>query len=289
MSIPVKTLNNGFSMPVFGLGTWEMGGRMERDPNNDDEVDIKAIRAAVQAGITHIDTAEKYANGYTEELVGEALRTLDRKKLFLVTKIASEHIKYDEVLRSVESSLKRLQTSYIDLYLIHEPNHKIPLSETMKAMENLVDTKKVRFVGVSNFAVETLKEAQSNYKYPIVANQVHYNLECRESVKKGLVDYCQKNNVMVIAYRPIEKGMLLQTHSSVLREVCKKYGKTIAQVAINWLIHQKNVVTMSKMRSMNHLSENLAAINWSMDESDWNRLEKEFPGQVDVSAVCPLS
>ncbi len=288
MKIPLKTLRNGFSMPIFGLGTWEMGGKMERDHNNDDEADIRAIQAAVEAGITHIDTAEKYAAGHTEELVGEALHALDRKKIFLVTKVSDSHLHYDDVLQSAEGSLKRLQTSYIDLYLIHAPNHDIPLSETMKAMEKLIVTKKIKHIGVSNFSVEGLKEAQSYCKYPIVANQVHYNLQCRESAKKGLVDYCEKNDVMLIAYRPTEGGMLLLTQSDVVGDICKKYGKTLAQVAINWLIHQKNVVTMSKMRNPKHLSENLAAIDWTMEESDWKRLEKEFPGQVDISAVCPL-
>lgn len=276
-------------MPAFGLGTWEMGGRSERDSNNDDDADIRAIQSAVHAGITHIDTAEMYAGGHTEELVGLATVSFNRKKLFIVTKVSPGHLHHDDVIHAAEASLKRLKTTYIDLYLIHSPNHNVPLSETMKAMEELVDAKKVRYVGVSNFSVESLKEAQSHCKYPIVSNQVHYNLQCRESKKKGLIDYCQKNEVMIIAYRPIEKGMLLHTGSRLVADICKKYGKTFAQVAINWLIHQNNVVTMSKMRSPKHLAENLAAINWTMEESDWNCLENQFPDQVKVSAVCPLS
>lgn len=289
MQIAVKTLQSGFSMPVFGLGTWEMGGRTQRDPHNDDEADVKAIRAAIDAGITHIDTAEMYAGGHAEKLVGEAIKHVDRKKLFLVTKVSPGYLHHDDVISAAHASLKRLGTSYIDLYLIHSPNHAIPLNETMKAMEALVKQKLVRHIGVSNFSVESLKVAQSHCTYPIVANQVHYNLQCRESVKKGLVDYCQKNDVMLIAYRPIEKGMLLDVDAPVVKELCRKCDKTFAQIALNWLVSQKNVVTISKMRSPKHLQENLDAVSWKMDDADWQRLEKEFPNQVDVSAVCPLS
>lgn len=276
-------------MPVFGLGTWQMGGRGERDMQNDDAADVAAIRAAVAAGITHIDTAESYAAGHSEELVGEAIQAFDRKKLFLVTKVTPSHLRHDDVISAASASLKRLQTTYIDLYLIHSANPTIPLQDTMKAMEELVYAKKVKHLGVSNFSVERLKEAQSYCKYPIVANQVHYNLQCREPVKKKLLDYCQKNDVMLVAYRPFEKGMILETNAPVVVDICQKYNKTFAQVAINWLIHQKNVVTMSKMRDPKHLEENLKALDWQMDEVDVKRLEKEFPNQVTVSSVCPLN
>ncbi len=266
-----------------------MGGDYRRDPENDDKEDIEAIRRAISSGITHIDTAEMYAEGHAEELVGQAIKIIDRRKLFLTTKVSPEHLHHDDVIASAQASLRRLQTSYIDLYLIHSPNHATSLSETMKAMEKLVAAKAVRYVGVSNFSVDSLKEARALYRYPIVANQVHYNLQCREPIKTGLLEYCQNHDVMVIAYRPIEKGMVLSVGAPVVSDLAKMYGKTVAQLAINWLISQKNVVTISKMGSAKHLQENLAALDWQMDPSDWMRLADEFPNQTDISSVCPLS
>jgi diketogulonate reductase-like aldo/keto reductase len=289
MNISQKSLKSGFSMPVFGLGTWEMGGRMAPDPKNDDQADIAAIGKAIKHGIIHIDTAEKYAAGHAEELVGTAIKQYDRKKLFLVTKVAGTNLHTSDVRTSLEKSLTRLGTDYVDLYLIHEPNHNIPLKETMAVLCDLVDEKKIKYIGVSNFSVESMKEAQEYSRYPIVANQVHYNLQCRESEKKGLLDYCLRNDVILIAYRPIEKAMLLETNAPVVEEMAKKYNKTFAQIAINWLVSQKNVVTLSKMRNIKHLEENLGAVDWQMADDDIERLRKEFPGQVDVSAVCPLS
>src|SRR3989344_7065137 len=121
MNIPVKTLKSGFSMPVFGFGTWQMGGRHERDPQNDDEADVRAIKVAIDAGITHIDTAESYSAGHAEELVAEAIKGYDRSKLFIVSKVKPEHLAPDDLLAACENSLKRLQTDYLDLYLLHHP------------------------------------------------------------------------------------------------------------------------------------------------------------------------
>src|SRR3989344_8387321 len=122
MIIPTKKLNNGFEMPVFGFGTWMMGGAFTQDPNNDDQADIQAIKTAIKFGITHIDTAEKYAGGHAEELVGEAIRNFARKKLFIVSKVSQTNLKYDDLIKSCQATLQRLNTSYLDLYLIHAPN-----------------------------------------------------------------------------------------------------------------------------------------------------------------------
>src|SRR5579863_2086143 len=108
MNIPVKKLKNGFTMPVYGFGTWQMGGKVTHDPNNDDKADIAAIKAAIDLGVTHFDTAEMYAAGYSEILLGKAIKGYDRSKLFLVSKVYSEHLSYEDVLTSARSSLKRL-------------------------------------------------------------------------------------------------------------------------------------------------------------------------------------
>lgn len=278
MSIPTKKLKNGFEMPVFGIGTAAVGG----------EIDAQAIKNALNAGITHIDTAEIYSEGHAEEIVGEAIKNYDRGKLFIVSKVYSTHLKYEDLIKAAESSLKRLHSDYLDLYLIHAPNPNIPIEETMKAMSYLKDRGLIREIGVSNFTPETLEETQSNTNYKIVADQVHYNLIFREPEKTGLLEYCQANDVILIAWRPVEKGLLAQPDNLLMKEMCEKYSKTAAQIAINWLISQKNVVTIARMKDHRHLDENLGALNWQMEEKDITRLRLEFPNQQDISDLVPL-
>ena len=160
MIVPTKKLKNGFEMSIFGIGTWQMGGREIHDPQNDDQRDITAIQEAINLGVSHIDTAESYAGGYAETLVGKAIKGYDRSRLFLVSKIHREHLKYDDVFKSCEASLKRLGTNYLDVYLIHSPSLEIPIQETLRAMDKLVQDGLVKNIGVSNFKTERLRDAQ---------------------------------------------------------------------------------------------------------------------------------
>lgn len=275
-------------MPVYGLGTWKMGGSKTYDPDNNDQADIQAIKKAIENGIVHIDTAENYANGYTETLVGKAIKGYDRSKLFLVSKVAPQHLQYEDVITALKASLKRLQTDYLNLYLIHAPNPEIPLKETMRAMDTLLEEGLIKNIGVCNFNIEEFKEAQSYTKNKIVINQLHLNLKYREAERRGLLKYCQTHDVMFVAWRPLQKGMLLQQAGNLVDQLAKKYHKTPAQIALNWLISQENVVTISKTQTEEHLKENLGAVDWQMDKEDIERLDKEYPNQEDISDAVPL-
>jgi diketogulonate reductase-like aldo/keto reductase len=288
MIIPTKKLKSGFEMPVYGLGTWQMGGRETRDPNNDDDADIQAIKRAINLGITHIDTAESYADGYTEVLVGKAIKDYQREKLFLVSKVKVIHLKYDDLIASCKASLRRLNTSYLDIYLIHFPNPDIPIEETMRAMNTLFEQGLIKNIGVSNFNINEIEKAQSYTKNKIVASQLHLNLKYREAEKKGVLKYCQKHDMMFIAWRPLQKGVLLQHDESIVIELAKKYYKTPTQIAINWLISQDNVVTLSKTRNIEHLKENLGAVDWKMDKEDIEKLRNNYPNQENISDAVPL-
>jgi len=285
--IPVKTLKCGFSMPVFGFGTWMMGGGMEHDPDNDDAADIAAIERAIDAGISHIDTAEMYANGHAEQLVGKAIRGRDRSKLLIVSKVSPQNLKYDDVLRSCEKSLKRLGTDYLDLYLIHKPNDAIGLKETMQAMNRLQNDGLIRNIGVSNFTTGRMREAALHSDHQIVATQVHYNLAFREPERKRVTDYCRQNDAFLIAWRPV--WGVVEKQPAIVAELCEKYGKTPAQIALNWLACQENVVTLAKMRHPEHLEENLGGFGWEMEKEDVERLRTEYPDQRDVSDAVPLA
>ncbi|MDB5182560.1 MAG: hypothetical protein JWO47_344 [Candidatus Saccharibacteria bacterium] len=286
MKIPLKTLKSGFSLPVYGLGTWEMGGRMEPDYSKD-EAQIQAIKNAIEHGITHIDTAEMYGAGHAEELIAEAIKVYDRSKLFITSKVIGFNQSYENVLHSCEESLKRLGTEYLDLYLLHRfPDPGLDIKETMRAMDKLVADGKVKHIGVSNFTVPRLKAAQECTTNKIVCNQVHYSLEYREIVEKGVLEYCQENDIFIVAWGPLSKGAL--EDAEILHKMAEKYHKTPYQVALNWVLAQKNVITIPKTTSLEHLKENLGSIGWEMDPDDIDKLTKEFPNQKVVSNRVPL-
>lgn len=288
-TIPDKQLANGFSMPIFGMGTWQIGGRRERDFENDDERDIAAIKRAIESGLSHIDTAEIYADGHAEKLVARAIKGVPREKILLASKVWMDHLRHDDVLRSAEQSLSRLETNYLDLYYVHRPHPEIDMSETFSAMKKLVQRGLIRHVAVSNFSAERLSRAQKLIDSPIVANQVHYNLIYREPAATGLLEYCQKNDVLLVAWRPVQKGLLSDSADPILRTIAARLQKTPAQIAINWLIAQDNVVTLSTMRTPSHLDENLGALSWKLGAADFKLLTERFSGQQQQSDAIALS
>lgn len=275
-------------MPSFGIGTWQMGGRLERNQTNDDAADIKAIQVAIELGVTHFDTAEQYAQGYTEELLGKAIKGYDRSKLFIISKVMDTNLHYDDVLKACERSLKRIGTDYFDMYLLHRYAPQVPLGETMRAMDKLVVEGLIRSIGVANYGIEAFKKAQAATANKIVYNQVHYNLEVRAPERTGLLEYCQQNDVLLAAWRPVQKGALLVNPPPILLEMSEKYDKTPAQVAINWLLSQENVVTLVKTSNLDHLKENLGAVGWQMKPEDIERLRSDYPGQQDSYTAVPL-
>ena len=275
----VKTLGTtGVQIPVLGLGTWGIGGLTNSNSGND-ETDIQAIRLGLELGMRFVDTAEMYGRGHSEEVVAEATKG-QRESIFLATKVSPEHLAYDDVLRSCEASLKRLQTRYLDLYQIHWPNTRIPLSETMKAMERLVDDGKVRHIGVSNFSVRQLTEAQEALsKTRVVSNQVEYSLTER-SIERDLLPFAEKENITIIAYSPLARGQISgQTHGDrwkVFDDIARITHKTRSQVALNWLLLKRTVVAIPKASNLHHVRENSGSAGWRLSDEQEERLNEAF-------------
>ena len=195
-----KTLSCGFEMPALGIGTYSFGGEYERDESKRDEW-IEAIKDAIALGYTHIDTAEIYGAGFTEELIAEAIQGVDRAKLFLTSKVWPTNFSYDSVLKSAKDSLKRLNTTYLDLYLLHSFSKDVPLSETMRAMNELVEAGLVKHIGVCNFTSEQLIEAQKVSKAKIVVNQMKHSLWVKNKPDIDTFRFCQENDIMITAYK----------------------------------------------------------------------------------------
>ena len=264
-----------FALPVIGLGTWGLGGFYQRDYSSDDARDISVIQSAIAAGVTHIDVAEIYAEGHTETLVGQAIKNFDRSKLIITSKVHPDHFTARALIEACEGSLERLQIEYLDLYLLHAPNQFVPIAETMTGLAKVVAKGYVKHIGVSNFSKEDLAEAQKAGAIPLVNNQINYSLEARGWEDDGTIAYCKKEGMLVTAYRPLGQGKILS--QPLLQSIASKYGKTPAQVAINWLITKPGVVTLVKCATAEHLRENFGAIGWELDEKDTSALNTQFP------------
>ena len=270
-----KELVEGVRIPVLGQGTWGVGGRQFPDYSGDKE-EIAALRMGIELGMTHIDTAESYAAGHAEELVGEAIKPYKRSDLFITTKVWRNHLRYDDLISAMRASIRRLGVDYVDLYLIHWPNPEVPIKETMRALEHCVEEGYTRFIGVSNFSTPLLKEAQSHLRnHRLVADQVEYSL-MEQSPAGELLPYCLEKDVMLVAYTPLAKGRLARPGYAVLDILSEKYGRTQAQVSLNWLISQEKVITIPKASKIEHLRDNVGAVGWRLSEEDFKRLKETF-------------
>lgn len=256
----------GVKVSDMGIGTWGMGGKQAPDDRNHRE-SVEAIRYMVKNGATIIDTAEMYAAGHTEEIVGDAMEGLDRKNVFLITKVWNNHLRKNDVSEALNSSLKRLRQDYVDLFLIHWPNPDIPIKETISAMEKLVEEGKTRMIGVSNFSVAQLKEAmEACSNHAIAANQIEYNYDRRDQ-ESDIIPFCHANKVSVIAYSPIMRG---KTNARILKEMAEKYSATPVQVALKYVM--KKSIPIPKSVSISHLDELLGARALNMKEEDYRKI-----------------
>ncbi len=271
---PIK--NSTDRIPAIGLGTWKIGGNFVPDYSKD-TLWIDALRYGIEysiekIGFALIDTAELYGAGHSEELVGEAIKDFPRERVFIVTKVKSENLRYERVIRSAKASLERLKTNYIDLYLVHWPNPRIPLSETMRALEKLYNEGIVRYIGVSNFDVRLMEEARTYLSVTdIIVNQIKYSLLDRHA-EKEIIPYCQKEKIIVMAYTPLEHGKVLRLE--IIRKLAEKYGRSPAQIALNWLISKPLIVTIPKAEKKKHIKENIDTMGWRLHEEDVKLLDE---------------
>ncbi len=252
----------GLMIPEVGLGTWKYRGG------------VGPLQRGIELGAHVIDTAEAYG---TEVSVGKTIHDR-RDRVFLATKVSGEHLRYDQVLKAADASLRRLGVVTIDLYQIHWPDPAVPIGETMRAMEDLVDMGKVRFIGVSNFSRQQIQSAQAAMtKYRIVANQVEYSLLDRH-IEKDLESFYQPNQITVIAYSPFAEGELLRGESlRALESVAREVGRTPAQVALNWCLTRPGVVVIPKSDRADRIAENCGASGWSLTAEQVIRLEVGVP------------
>ena len=261
-----------FEVNPIGIGTWGVGGFMEAEYGKDRE-EIEAIQYSLKKGQNHIDTAEMYGNGHAEEIVSDAIKGSDRNKLFIASKVHRNYTESGGVLKSTENILIRLNVDYLDLLYIHAFWEGEDMKDYLDGVNEAKEQGLVINVGVSNFNTSQLKWAYSKTKNPIVANQMNYNILHQIEVPQEMKDFCIEKDIMIVAYRPVERGELAdKTKDKNVLKLADKYSKTPAQIAMNWLIAQENVVTIPKSTNKIHIDENLGALEFDLEPDDIERL-----------------
>ena len=261
-------LPSGEAIAVLGQGTWKMGEDSRRRAD-----EVNALKLGLDLGITLIDTAEMYASGGAEEVVAEAIAGR-RAEVFVVSKVLPSNASRAGVQRACESSLKRLRTDRIDLYLLHWPG-SVPLAETVEAFEALKKAGKIRHWGVSNFDTEDMEDlAGLPDGGNVQTNQVLYNL-VRRGPEFDLAPWSRKRGIPLMAYSPVEQGALAR--NARLNAVAARHNATPAQIALAWVMHQDGIIAIPKASSQEHVRQNVAALDIELTPQDVADLDHAFP------------
>ena len=299
--------DSDLEVSVIGLGTWVMGGVWWAEP--EDEQSIEAIKVSIEGGINLIDTAPAYGYGRAERIVGKAIKGI-REKVIIATKCGLawdekgnifNNLKRESLLKEIDASLERLGVDFIDLYQVHWPDPNTPIKETFETLEEIRQVGKIRYIGVSNYNVEQMEEARKYAK--IVSLQPPYSLFNR-GIEKEILPYCRKNNIGILAYSPMERGILTgkfhldgveppddlrRNHPTLapeafeptkrcllkLKEIADEKGCTLGALAVAWVIHQDGVTTaLVGARNPKQAKENLQSADVNLSQKDLDRIEE---------------
>ena len=248
-------LNNGVVIPYLGLGTWEIRGRKDVD---------RAIHSALEVGYRLIDTAAAY---YNEKEIGEAIKSglIPREEIFITTKLDNSDHGYKQAIKAFETSLKKLDMDYVDLYLIHWPVRG--RNESWKAMEELLRQGKCRAIGVSNFMINHLEDLKKNFSVLPAVNQIEFNPFVYE---KEVIEFTQNLGVAIEAYTPIARGKKFK--NTAIKELSEKYGKTESQLMLRWGLQHKAIV-IPKSSNPERIKENTDIFDFNISDEDMKVLD----------------
>lgn len=266
-TIPQIALPSGLTVPALGQGTWYMG-----EDSAQRRYEIEALRSGIDLGMTLIDTAEMYADGEAENVVGEAI-VGRRDDVLIVSKVLPFNASRKGTIEACERSLERLRTDRIDLYLLHWRG-RYPLEETVAAFEELRQAGKIGCWGVSNFDTDDMKELVNVVGGKAVAtNQILYNLT-RRGPEFDLIPWSDDRRIPLMAYSPIEQGRLL--NNPILAQIADEVGGTPASVALAWTMRGGNIIAIPKSSNLHHVRDNRKAADLRLSEDQLERLDRAF-------------
>ena len=274
MTVKKVSLKDGSVVPAIGQGTWKLG----EDPDWE-KTEIAALREGIEHGLTLIDTAEMYGEGLSETLVGKAIRQYDRDSLFLVSKVLPYNAGRNHIFDSCEASLRRLNTDYLDLYLLHWPGN-VPLSETVDCMEELVSRGLIRRWGVSNFDCEDMKHLSTyDTEGHCATDQVLYHVASR-GVEYDLLPMMRGIKMPMMAYCPLAQAGRLREglfDNHVLRRIAEEHNATVAQILLAFVTRDNDIIAIPRSGNPKHAVENASAADIHLSVRDIELIDREFP------------
>lgn len=267
------------NLPKIALGTWLMGGTKDPDPNNDDKKDISIIQLALDSGITLIDTAQNYAAGKCEELVGQAVKDRPRGSYQILTKQARDNLSYQGVIDGCKASLKRLGVDYIDYFVCHAPNTDFDMHDFFKAANQLYKDGLIRNVGVSNFGIKSLQIALETSDLPISLNQVSFSLNDDDILRTGTYEFCVKNKIPIQAFRILAGLKDNKEIADVLETIATKYDLSVQQVAFAYINIYENIHFTVRASSKEHWQQIKDALDVRLKDDDLATLKELHSGR----------
>jgi diketogulonate reductase-like aldo/keto reductase len=261
-------------VPKLALGTWLMGGTKDPDLNNNDARDIQVIQTAIDEGITTIDTAQNYAAGRCEEIVGEAIKKYPRESYKILTKQNRFFLSYQDVIDGCHASMKRMGIYYVDYFVCHAPNLDFDMRDFFKAASDLHNQGLIRNVAVSNFGPKLLDLAVKTSKLPILFNQVHFSIDDDDIMTTGTYDFCLKHNIKIQAYRPLVDIDTNADAAKLLIDLSKKYSISKHQLVLAYLNSYEEVVFTIRSSSKTHWDEIKQAMEIKLEDADIESIKK---------------
>lgn len=272
----------------IGQGCMGLGGELERNHHNDEQ-SLAALKYGFDCGLNYIDTAEAYGAGHSEELVGEFAQGI-RKELFIASKVSPENLSPEKINISLDKSLRRLRTDYIDLYQIHWPNPSIPLEDTIEALLKARTAGKIRKLGICNYDPSDIRRISSLMpEEGLFSIQAEYNLFDR-FVEQGILPTSRELGSHFIAYSPLDKGRTTdgEAAAKLLNVISKHYSRSPAQIALNWLVKHRDVLAIPKSINFEHIRANSTALDFVLDLDHVRLIEEtcnSSPTLVDVKKI----
>jgi diketogulonate reductase-like aldo/keto reductase len=263
----------------LAIGTYGLGAkRCEswEDNNNElviDEKEMQALIYSYEQGQNFIETSYIYAGGQTMKFISEFFKRVDRNKLFITVKIENFIEKVEDIEEQLDKHLNILGIDYADSILLHTPKaSKIPLEESYRELKRLVSIGKSRNVSASNLNIKELKMIVEELGIELFSFEGLYNLECKQNEDVGILDYCKEHNILFINYQPFRRNRTANHNYPLLVELANKYNKTQNQILLNYYVKEKNIIPITKANKIEHIKLNLEALDFEMEQQDYQRL-----------------
>lgn len=278
-STPKIKLTENLVVAKIGIGTWGIGGYMKRSPYNDDQNDINQIRYQLECGLTLVDSWLAQAEGHTNKIIAQAISGIPRDSFQIVAKLDVKNFKIrEDVENTVNQYLTTLGIDYIDILQIHKPQWDgLNSSDTLSEMDRMVKIGKARYLAISNTNAEQLTSLISQTKNQFLFNEINFSVIDRSYQTDGTIDFCLKNNIKIIAYKPLARGMTNYlsgvSGDPLFKDLSAKYDRTTNQIALNWLLSKENFLAWVKSVNRSHINENLDSLSFQMDPTDHQKID----------------